>query len=71
MESILVIKSTPGLISLTDVMKNTVSTGLTELSDIISLEAYKHFQTNDFEPTAEIIPVMRNVVSVALAKGVL
>ena len=71
MESIIAIKSTAGLTHLTDVMKNTLNNGITELVDILSLEAYSFFQVNDFEPTEEIIPVMRHVVSVALAKGVL
>ena len=71
MSSLLAVKSTSGLMYLTEVMKNTLNSGLSELSDMLSLEAYTYFQTHDFEPTEEIIPVMRNVVSVALAKGVL
>lgn len=71
MESVFVIKSTNGLINLTDAMKNTLVSGISEISDLISLLAYSYFQTHDFEPTNEIIPVMRNVVRVALAKGVL
>lgn len=71
MESVFVIKSTNGLVNLTDAMKNTLVSGISEVSDLISLLAYSYFQTHDFEPTNEIIPVMRNVVRVALAKGVL
>lgn len=71
MESVFVIKSTSGLVNLTDAMKNTLVSGISEVSDLISLLAYSYFQTHDFEPTNEIIPVMRNVVRVALAKGVL
>jgi len=71
MSSILAIKSTNGLLHLTEGMKNTLTSGISELSNLISLEAYQYFQTHDFEPTEEIIPVMRSIVSVALAKGVL
>ena len=71
MESVFVIKSTNGLVNLTDAMKTTLVSGISEISDLISLLAYSYFQTHDFEPTNEIIPVMRNVVRVALAKGVL
>lgn len=71
MSSILAIQSTKGLDNLTESMKNTLISGLTEVSDTISLLAFRYFQTHDFEPTDEIIPVMRNVVRVALAKGVL
>ena len=71
MESILVIKSTEGLIFLTDTMKNVLTSGIQELQSIISLEAFDYFQLHDFEPTPEIIPVMRNVVKVALSKGVI
>lgn len=71
MESVIVIKSTQGLQFLTDLMKSTLTSGLTELSDDISLKAYQYFSVNDFEVSEEIIPVMRNVVKVALAKGVI
>lgn len=71
MESTLVIKSTDGLVYLTESMKNALTGGIMDLSNTIALEAYSYFQTHDFEPTDEIIPVMRNVVKVALAKGVL
>ena len=71
MESVIAIKNTSGLVNLTESMKTTLVAGLNEISDTISLLAYRYFQTHEFEPTNEIIPVMRNVVSVALAKGVL
>ena len=71
MESVIAIKNTSGLVNLTESMKTTLVVGLNEISDTISLLAYRYFQTHEFEPTNEIIPVMRNVVSVALAKGVL
>lgn len=71
LESALIISSTSGLQNLTDSMKTTITSGLSELKATICLKAYHFYQLNDFEPTDEIIPVMRQVVSVALEKGVL
>ena len=71
MDSISVIKSTDGLVYLTEQMKNTLIDGITELCDGLCLRAFTYFQTNDFEPTEEMIKIMRNVVSVALEKGVI
>jgi hypothetical protein len=71
MASVLVIKQTPGLTNLTESMKTALTTGIQELITIISLESYSYFQVHDFEPTPEIIPVLRGVVQVALSKGVI
>lgn len=71
MESILVIQKVPGLTSLTESMKVALTSGIEELADMLCLKAYKFYQVNDFEDTPEIRSVLRNVVKVALAKGVL
>ena len=71
MAGVVTIKSTSGLTYLTDSMKNALISGIDELSETIALLAFKYFQVNDFEPTEQIIPVMRNIVKVALTKGVL
>ena len=71
MVSIIAVQNTPGLTSLTDSMKTTITSGVSELSEMLSLKAYRYFQVNDFEDTPEIIPVLRSVVKVALQKGVL
>ena len=63
------IRSTAGLTALTDTMKRTLVDGISELKTIICTKAFKYFQTVDFEPSPEIVPLMREVVSVALQKG--
>lgn len=71
MEAIIAIKDTHGITFLPDGMKNALTNGLDELTDELGLCAYNHFKFNDFEPTPEVIPVMRKVVTIALQKGVL
>lgn len=71
MSSILAVKETSGLINLTESMKNTIGSGLAELQSSISLRAFEFFKVNEFEPTEQIIPVMRTVVKTALEKGVI
>lgn len=63
------IKETKGIINLTDAMRNSLTSGIAELQDAICLLAFEFFKTNDFEPTPQIIPIMRQVVKTALAKG--
>lgn len=69
--SINLIKSTAGLTHLSEVMKNSLVSGITELRDGICIEAYTYYQINEFDPTEQIVPIMRTVVEVALAKGVI
>jgi hypothetical protein len=71
MGSLSTIKNTEGLTNLTDNMKSLLVDGIRDLSDSICLDAYNYFKIHDFEPTAQVIPAMRTVVSVALEKGVL
>lgn len=71
MSSILDIKSTQGLTNLTGSMKDTLSGGIKELQDTVSLKAFEYFKVHEFEPTKQIIPIMRTVVSACLEKGVL
>lgn len=56
---------------LTNEMKNTLVTGVTELKEDLAMQAYNYFMTNDFEPTTATIKIMREVVEIALDKGVL
>ena len=71
MSSIIEIKETQGLVSLTEGMKNSLNAGLSELQASVALKAFEFFKVNDFEPTKQIIPIMRIVVQTALEKGVL
>lgn len=58
-----------GMLNLTDTMKTSVVEGIQELYDAIAIKAYEYYKINDFEPTDEIIPIMRKVVEVAVRKG--
>lgn len=70
MESIIIVKRTEGLTNLTEAMKNAIGSGINELLCTVAEEAFYFFQVNDFEPTNEIVPVMRKVVTVALERGI-
>ena len=65
------VKSTQGILFLTDTMKLQINSGIEELLSELRLLAFDHFKTNEFEPTEQLIPVMRSIVKEALAKGVI
>lgn len=71
MEAIAEVNNVQGILVLTDVMKQALVNGVTDLLNTLQLLAFDYFKYNDFEPTEEIIPIMRNVVATALARGVI
>lgn len=71
LEAVQVVKSTQGIMFLTEAMKDSINSGIEELLSCLRLQAFEYFKVNDFEPTPQIIPVMRSVVKEALAKGVI
>ena len=71
LEAVQVVKSTQGILFLTDTMKLQINSGIEELLSELRLLAFDHFKTNEFEPTEQLIPVMRSIVKEALAKGVI
>lgn len=71
MNAIGVITAQSGMDVLTDAMKKSLVDGLTEVHDAICLKAFEYYKVTDFQPTEQIIPVMRRVVQVALDKGVI
>lgn len=54
---------------LTDAARDAIVEGINFLQDAISMQAFDFFKMNDFEPTDQIIPLMRDVVRVAAMKG--
>lgn len=56
---------------LTQQMKNALVSCVDELLSGLRLKAFDYYKYNEFEPTPEIIPVMRAVVNEALRKGVI
>ena len=70
MEAAIEVRNATGMTMLTDDMKNAIISGVNELLSLIRLLAFNYFKINDFEPTPEIIPIMRGVVEEALLKGV-
>lgn len=64
-------QKTPGLLYLTDEMKNAMIDGINELRSSIAVKAFNYFIVNEFEPTEAIIPLMRDVVKMCLDKGVI
>lgn len=71
MEAIAEVNNVQGILVLTDAMKQALVSGVTDLLNTLQLLAFDYFKYNDFEPTDEVIPIMRNVVATALARGVI
>ena len=71
MRSIDLIHQQTGLIMLTESMKDALVGGLRELLNDICIKAFNYHKVNDFENTAQIRPLMRQVVEVALEKGLI
>lgn len=71
MEAIAEVNNVQGILVLTDAMKQALVNGVTDLLNTLQLLAFDYFKYNDFEPTEEIIPILRNVVATALARGVI
>lgn len=71
MEALLEVSQVKGALVLTDTMKTALVSGVQELMTGIQLVAYEYFKYNDFEPTQEIVGIMRGIVATALAKGLL
>lgn len=69
MEALAEVEKVQGALVLTDAMKTAISEGITELLNTVQLLAFEYFKYNEFEPTPEIVPVMRAVVATALANG--
>ena len=65
------IKSTQGILFLTDAMKDAIVGGINEVRAALQILAFNYFVTNDFEPTPEIIPMMRDVVKTAAERGLI
>lgn len=60
---------TTGMLNLTDAMKTSIVDGIRELYDAIAIKAFNYYKSHDFEPTEELIPLLRSVVQVAVRKG--
>lgn len=71
MEAIAEVNNVQGILVLTDAMKQALVSGVTDLLNTLQLLAFDYFKYNEFEPTEEVIPIMRNVVATALARGVI
>lgn len=69
--SIYALKDTPGILNLSDQMKVSIVSGITTIKELICVKAFKFFRTTEFDVTDEIIPVMREIVAVALDKGLI
>lgn len=71
LEALEAIKTVQGLLYLTSDMKQALTDGVSALKCTLQLEAFEFFKTNDFEPTEQIIPVMRGIVSAALESNLI
>ena len=65
------IRDMQGMESLTGSMKDILVDGVNSIKSSIELEAFEYYKTHDFDDTEEVIPIMRSVVTTALAEGVI
>ena len=56
---------------LTQQMKNVLVSNINDLLSTLRLKVFDYYKYREFEVTDEIIPIMRDVVSEALRKGVI
>lgn len=54
-----------------DAARDALVEGIQNVKESIGLQAYDYYKFHDFEPTASIIPIMRDVVRIAAMKGVI
>ena len=53
---------------ITDTCKSALVEATVKLRGTIRMKAFDFYKTNDFEPTEEVIPIMRGVVEEALSR---
>lgn len=58
-----------GMQNLTDVMKQELIGGVDGIKSSLSSLIVRYYRENEFEATAEVIPIMRDVVDCYLASG--
>lgn len=54
---------------ITENCKNILIEAVVQLRGTIRMQAFEYYKVNDFEPTPEIIKIMRGVVEEALSRG--
>lgn len=65
------VKQIQGIQFLPEKMKDSLVEGVIKIQRMISMKAFTYFQVNEFEPTEQIIPIMRTVVRIAYEEGAL
>lgn len=60
-----------GMVNITDTMKQELINGVDSIKVIVCTEAFNFYDTHDFEPTPEVVPIMRDIVEVAADNGLL
>lgn len=70
-EAVNLVQFPVGSVYLPDAARDTLVSGINSLRDAICLEAFEYFKWNDFEPTPEVVKIMKSVVQVALRRGVI
>lgn len=51
-----------GMTNLTETMKQDLISGVSRVKSYVANAAYNYYSMNDFEPTPEVIPLMRDIV---------
>lgn len=67
--TLVVQKSCNGMINLTDTMKQELIEGIKTLKSAVANAAFHFYETHEFEPRPEVIPLMRDVVETYVEDG--
>lgn len=71
MEALEEVKTLKGALVLTDAMKTALVNGVDELLQLVQLNTFEYYKYHEFEPTEEVVKVMRGVVKTALANNLI
>lgn len=55
-------ENSAGMMNLTETMKQDLIGGVARVKSYVAHAAYGYYSVNEFEPTPEIIPLMRDIV---------
>lgn len=63
MAAVVAVKSqSTGMMMLTDVMKQTLVSGVVQIKEHVCIKAYGYYEEHDFEDTPENVPIFRDIV---------
>lgn len=67
--TLVVQKNCGGMVNLTDTMKQELIEGIKSVKSAVASVAYHFYEKHEFEPSPEVIPLMRDVVETYVEAG--